>query len=222
MDLPLLLRVFRFALAALVFIAIASQINTLIDDDRFKASNFFSFFTIESNILAASVFLYMAVRPGHRRAPSLAEDLFRGAAVVYMSVTGIVFALLLADIQADLQLTTPWVDTVLHRIMPIAVVLDWLIDPPRSKLSYRKAALWLLFPLVYLAYSLVRGPIVDWYPYPFLDPDTDGVTGIVLNAIGIFVCVSLVSAATAWIGNTLRRRYFTPPAVPPQTAEQPG
>ena len=54
------------------------------------------------------------------------------------------------------------------------------------------------------------------------DPDTDGVTGIVLNAIAIFVCVSLVSAATARVGNTLRCRYFTPPVVPPQTAEQPG
>ena len=207
LGLPLVLRIFRLVMATLVFVAIASQVNTLINYDRFTASNFFSFFTIESNIFAAGVFLYMALRPGRSSEPSLVVDMVRGAAVVYMSLTGIVFALLLADIQADLQLTTPWVDTVLHRIMPVAVVLDWLLAPPRSKLTYRRSALWLLFPLVYLAYSLIRGPIVDWYPYPFLDPDTDGVTGIVLNAIGIFVCVSLLAAATTWVGNTMRRKY---------------
>ena len=89
-----------------------------------------------------------------------------------MVVTGLVYAVLLAPASADVGLTEPWVDAVVHEVAPVLVLLDWLVDPPGRRLSVRAGrARWLIFPAVYLVYSLVRGPIADWYPYPFLDPD---------------------------------------------------
>ena len=55
--------------------------------------SYFSYFTIDSNLIAATVLLIGAAR--WRAEPSPTFDLVRGAAVVYMSVTGIVFTLLL-------------------------------------------------------------------------------------------------------------------------------
>lgn len=51
-------------------------------------------------------------------------------------------------------------------MMPLAVIADWLYQPPAHKPTVRHALLWLAFPLVYLTYTLVRVAIIDWYPYP--------------------------------------------------------
>jgi hypothetical protein len=53
-------------------------------------------------------------------------------------VTGLVFALLLADLQEELQLTKPWVDAVLHQVMPIVLALDWLLDPPTAACRFAR------------------------------------------------------------------------------------
>ena len=65
---------------------------------------------------------------------------------------------------------------VLHRLMPVVMALDWLLAPPSRRLAFRQCLWWMIYPLLYLVYSLIRGPIVDWYPYPFLDPDESAGT----------------------------------------------
>ena len=53
-------------------------------------------------------------------------------------------------------------------------MLDWIVDPPTDRLSLRDGLLWLVFPLVWTALTLVRGAVDGWYPYPFLDPANGG------------------------------------------------
>ena len=54
---------------------------------------------------------------------------------------------------------------------------------------------WLIFPIVYVVYSLVRGPIADWYPYPFLDPNLDGGAGkVAIMVVVLIPCVVLIAA----------------------------
>jgi len=168
----------------------------------FTPGNFWSFFTVQANTFAAIVLLVAAWKADDLRG-SRAFDLIRGAAVVYLSTTGVVYGLLLSGYQEALQTTLPWVDTLLHRIMPIVMVADWLIDPPYRRISLRDAAWWLLFPFAYMVYSLIRGPIVDWYPYPFLDPNNAGGYGAVaLYSVGIAVGVGLF----VWLVVFLSRR----------------
>jgi hypothetical protein len=122
-----------------------------------------------------------------------------------MTTTGIVFAALLSGLPDDLDLTEPWVNVVLHQLMPIVVVLDWLISPPHNRLTVRKALVWLIYPLAYCAYSLIRGPIVDWYPYPFLDPDeTGGYLGVAAYAVGIAVLFVGIIWFVVTVGNKAR------------------
>lgn len=174
-----------FALLALSSVML--EILTLQDRDVFNAGNFFSFFTILSNIFAAVMLICSAICT-YRNRSNVALDVLRGASTLYMALTGVVFAVLLSDLDPSLLTAVPWDNTVLHYIMPIVLFVDWIIDPPKSRLRYRHAAMWLLFPLAYLAYSLVRGPIVNWYPYPFLDPTNGGYVRIfvVCTAITVF------------------------------------
>jgi hypothetical protein len=125
-------------------------------------------------------------------------ELLRGAAVVYMLTTGIVYAVLLSG----QDMTYPWVNTIVHRMMPIAVALDWVIDPPRVRLELRQTILWLSFPLVYVAYTLTRGAIIDWYPYFFVNPDRHGGYLLVAgDCVAITIGIIALVSATMWVGN---------------------
>lgn len=122
-----------------------------------------------------------------------------------MAITGVVFALFLSGLQESLQTAIPWVDFVVHRLLPLVLVLDWLADPPRHRLPFRLAAAWLVYPAAYLVYTLVRGASVDWYPYPFVNVSELGYGGVLVRSAFLLVGMALAAAAVAAIGNRLRR-----------------
>jgi hypothetical protein len=203
-----LLATVRIGFALLVVAAIAFMIATLVDEGVFNALNFFTFFTILSNLLAAVVFFEGGRRQLTGATP--VPDLWRGAAVVYMAVTYVVFAVLLRDAQEDLQTHVPWVDSTLHRVMPIAVMADWLIAPPRAPIAFRRALAWLAFPVAWTAFTLIRGEIDGRYPYQFLDPANGGYGVVVLYSVAILVVFVAIIWLTAWAGSTLRGRRRDP------------
>jgi hypothetical protein len=160
-------------------------------------ADYFSYFTVLSNLFAAAMLLHGAFRPARERSGTV--ELLRGAAVVYILTTGIVYLLLLSGNAP----AYPWVNAILHYLMPVAVTLDWLLDPPRVRLDLtRTVVLWMAFPLLYVLYTLARGAIVDWYPYFFVNPHRGGgyllVAGDCL-AVGIGI-IALI-AVTTWAGN---------------------
>lgn len=161
-----------------------------------STANFFSFFTVQSNIVAAIILIIVGFGTLLSVKSTRQFAFLRGAATLYMTMTGVITFLLLADVASEsLQTTLPWVDTVVHTIMPIVVLADWLLFPPKFKFSFRTTAYWLLFPLFYLAYSLVRGALTGWYPYPFIDPNANGWSLLITTCIGIALSV----AVFAWL-----------------------
>ena len=44
-----------------------------------------------------------------------------------IAATGIVFALLLSGLQEELQTAVPWVDFVVHQLMPLVLVADGVL-----------------------------------------------------------------------------------------------
>lgn len=180
-----------FALLALS--AVVTEIATTVERGTFNGINFFSYFTVETNILVVitlllSAFAVAAGKP-HR------FDTLRSAVTVYILVVGIGFSILLAGLENVVLTAVPWDNTVLHYIIPVAVLVDFLIDRPRRTVSFRKSLLWLLFPLMYAAYSLVRGAIVGWYPYPFLNPSVRGYGSVAL----VVVALLLLGIALVWL-----------------------
>ena len=171
----------------------------------FNVLNFFSYFTNLSNLFAAVVLIVSAFFMLKQREPSAADDLMRGAAVLNMTVVGIVFAVLLRDV--DLGHLLPWVNTLLHYVMPVIVLLDWLYTPPGTAIGAKQMLQWQIFPLLYLVYIMVRGALVGWYPYPFLDPaKVNGYGNVTLYILGIvatFLLVSLLLLAAARKRNRL-------------------
>jgi hypothetical protein len=169
--------------------------------------NFFSFFTIESNLMAIVVLLVGGTADPRSRGWAW----IRGAVTLCMVVTGIVYAALLAN--AEVGLTAAWVNSAMHQVIPAVLLLDWLCFPPwpsRAEGGRGWPALaWLAFPLLYLTYSLSRGAAVDWYPYPFLDPRHPGGYGrVALYCVVLTVLMALLALVIAAIGRwrAARRR----------------
>lgn len=196
----------RLLLAAVIAAAVIAQLVDLLGRTTpGKTGNFFSYFTIQSNLIVAIVLAVSAAMMWRGRSPRWVE-LARGAATVYISITGVVYSLLLSGVDVDTAL--PWVNVVLHYVIPVLMVIDWLLDLPVRAIGFRSAIWWLAYPLLYLGYSLVRGPIVDWYPYPFIDPRHDGYGHVaimsVFVAIAAAVFVVMVAGATRLPGRTVR------------------
>ncbi|GGM82343.1 hypothetical protein GCM10011609_17890 [Lentzea pudingi] len=178
-------------MAVFLLVLSAEMYLVVVLGDRFRPFDHFSFFTVLSNVFAAVVALLGVFNPVSAQ--------IRGAAVLYMGTTGIVYWLLLRDI--DVQ-TPAYANWVLHTIVPILVVAEWLLAAERT----RRAWLWLSFPLAYLVYTLVRGPIVNWYPYPFMDPRTHGYGAVFLNCLVVTIVFVALAFAVSWAGNKLAQK----------------
>ena len=195
----LVLRVVRAAMATAIIVALVDQFFFGRDFPTFRALNFFSYFTVLSNIFAAVLMMVLAVRP--RLLADHRASVIRGAVTLYMAVTGIVYNLLLAPAAADVSTNLEWVNVVVHMVGPVVVVLDYLVDPPPERPTLAEAATWLIFPAVWLAYTMLRGPSADWYPYPFLDPDLESTGSIVATCVAIFAAFVVLSAGLRlWAG----------------------
>jgi hypothetical protein len=193
----------RILFAALALAAIGQQLWLHINAS-YSAINFFSYFTNLSNLFAVIVLLLSVFGRHAMRAGS--RDVARYLSAVNMSVVGIVFVVLLRNV--DLGALLPWVNFALHYVMPVAIVLDWLLQPPAAKLSGKHVAIALVFPAGYLVYVLLRGAATGWYPYPFLNPaNVGGYGGVAMYAAGIFVTFLVIAFVLLAIGNRIGNRF---------------
>lgn len=195
---PTLLSAARAILAALALAAIGRQLMLHVGAS-YSLLNFFSYFTNLSNLFAVVVLLLGAFRRPSQHSDR--QDVARYVSAVNMAVVGIVFVALLRNV--DLGALLPWVNVVLHYVMPVAIVVDWVwLQAPASPPKAWHLALALVFPAVYLVYVLLRGAAIGWYPYPFLDPaNVDGYGEVALYAAGIFGAFLVVGWALLAIGN---------------------
>jgi hypothetical protein len=202
MDRRFALGIVRGIVAILVLVAVAYQAILIAQSGLFRPLRFFSFFTILSNIFGAVLWLWLAIR--WRRTRSRNDDLLRGAATLYLVVTFVVVVVLLQG--AELSLSNAVVDFVVHKLFPVLAVIDWVVDPPETDLRMRDIALWLVFPVVWVAFTLIRGALDGWYPYPFLDPDPGGYRSVAYHVVAILAAFIVIAGLVVALGDLGRDR----------------
>ncbi|MCU1552124.1 MAG: hypothetical protein JWR36_2684 [Glaciihabitans sp.] len=212
--------VVRVVVAALIVAAVVAQLERSIQiwhkgglDVGFQLVNFFSFFTIESNIASVVVLLIGAGFAFAKRDDPRWYTIFRVIVVTYMGVTGVVYNLLLRGVELPQGTTVEWSNEILHVVACAYLVLDWLFAPGRSALSWRVIRIIVIFPIVWAAYTLIRAPFAidertgkPWYPYPFLNPAlaTEGYFSVGFYVVLIAVIVGLVGAGAVWVSRNNR------------------
>ena len=150
-----------------------------------------SYFTIQSNLLVAVTAVQLArdpLRDGRWWRP------VRLAAVVGITVTGLVHFFLLRPL-LDLQGPNALADVLLHLVVPLLGVGGWLLAGPRPRWSSRDAAVALLWPVLWLVWTVAVGALSGWVPYPFLDVEAEGGPAVALTCVGVTVLFLLLIAA---------------------------
>jgi len=188
----------RIAAGAAVLVAIVTQIVSRVAGGVFDPAEYFSFFTIQSgliNIVILAVGGVMALRLPH---DTVVYTTVRASVVAYAVVTGIVYNLLLRGAPERELVGPQWPTEILHVVAPIVIVLDWLLSPGRPALPWSALRVALVYPVAWLAYTLLRGVATGLYPYPFIDPATNGWGSVIAYIAGltafIFALVALVIA----------------------------
>jgi hypothetical protein len=155
-----------------------------------------NYYTVLSNI-ACMVFLGMAHFHCEKALKAGAKDFSwrprtEGAFVFVIAVTGIVYAVMLAPADIVEGHFFTFDNLVLHYICPAMVLLDWLLFSPKGTFRPLDPLLWLLAPLGYFGYILVRstfagdiGTTGSPFPYNFIDPAVQGGWSEMLQGVAV-------------------------------------
>lgn len=163
----------------------------------FRFVNFFSFFTILSNILVAKSLAILLIMPSSFWARFFGKPSVQTAIAVYIAIVGITYSLVLRALWHP-QGWPLVADVLMHDVIPVLYIIFWLIFVPKGSLDWKDPLRWLLFPLGYLIYTLLRGAITHWYPYPFVDAGTLGYARAGINILGLsfaFLIMGLILTA---------------------------
>ncbi len=156
-----------------------------------------SFFTVQSNLLSGVSAALLARTPDRDGREWRAVRL---ASLIGITVTGIVYATVLAKIHEPHGWMETFTNTVFHYIVPIMMVLGWLAFGPRPRIEARTVGLALLFPVAWIIYTLIHGASSSWYPYPFVDVTTHGYARVILNGALVLVVLAIVTMLF-WLGD---------------------
>jgi len=154
-----------------------------------------SYFTVLTNLLVAIVSTALALR--RNGGSFLTRPSTVSATAVYIAIVGLVYSLVLRALwdPTGLRKVT---DVGLHDVMPILFVLYWALFVPRGRIGWSQPLLWLIYPLAYIVYTIVRGAVTGWYPYPFADVNALGYGTALFNAalmLAAFYVLGLVVVA---------------------------
>lgn len=159
-----------------------------------------AFFTILTNLILAGAML--AVAKGWKISGSQAAGLLLSILVV-----GLIYHLILADLWAPAGMAW-WADQGLHSGTPIAMLLWWLAFADKD-IHPRDVPKWLIWPVLYASYALIRGAVTGFWPYPFLDADKLGLPHLTLNMAVLVGVFWLLGLGLVWIASILRRLLGT-------------
>lgn len=168
---------------------------------------FFSYFTIDTNILIALCLSFILLGNQSRLGKLFSNPSTITALTVYIIIVGLVYntILRLTWNPQGLQMV---VDEILHSVMPVFFILFWVIFTPTNELKWKNAFSWLIYPLVYMFYVIIHGAITNFYPYMFVDVTRHGYSKTLSNAglllFAIFL-LSLILIATAKVVNEKKK-----------------
>lgn len=158
---------------------------------------YFSFFTILTNILVAVSFTLLYKKGIGNSVFTKPNTLT--ATAVYITIVGLIYNVILRFQWAPQGLAKV-ADEILHTVIPVLYILFWLKFVPKQNLQFKNILPWLIYPLVYLGYTLLRGSFANWYPYPFINVTAIGYSKALVNSAmvtAVFLVVSLLFVGIA-------------------------
>ena len=206
-------KTFRMAAGILGWAALALQYalvltGTLGADSFTRSINFFSYFTILTNILAALALTLPWLATQSALGEFFSRPSVRTAIAAYTIIVMTIVYFVLRHL-TNLQGWDFVADVLLHYVMPVLFVIDWLFLVPKQTLKMKDSIFWLAFPIIYLVWTFIHGAYSGFYPYPFLNTSELGIARVLLNEAGL-LAIFLVLGFILVSGGRFLDKYFRP------------
>lgn len=195
----------RIAAAVIALVGIISlglQLHfTLIDAQANGMSaaaavwRYLGYFTILTNFLVLGTMTKIALGK-----PVSAS--FAACITLNILIVGVIYHVLLAS-QWDPQGWGKVADQGLHTVVPLLTLLLWLFALPKAELKLEDVPKWLIWPMGYGGYAIVRAMFDGFYPYPFIDAGVLGAARVALNMVGLALAFAVSGLAMVLIGRRL-------------------
>ncbi|TRW97104.1 Pr6Pr family membrane protein [Flavobacterium gawalongense] len=189
-----------FAVLLQLYLIILNRVASLLE----TIVRFFSFFTIQSNILVALCFTFLWLKPKSKWGLFFSKPKNATGITLYIIIVGLVYNAILRFLWAPSG-SQKVVDELLHLVIPVLVFVFWIVFVPKKELEFKNIFPWLIFPSVYLVYTLIRGAFFGFYPYPFIDVILLGYSQVLINSFYMVLAFLFIGALLIAFG-TIRSR----------------
>lgn len=194
----------RLLMALALFGSIYWQVSDRLAHNLFRPTEYFSYFTITSCLLSGVVLVIAGLSVLRNQPETKALTLSRLTMAVSMVIVGVIYNALLAGAAPDPRdVGYAWPvlpNQMLHTYMPIVIFLEWLFTNTGVALKLKSAFWVLIYPLTWLAFSIVRGFVQGWWAYWFIDPQYGIVTMVSwILAISVFFTVLSLALLPAYL-----------------------
>ncbi len=205
----------RLVTAFAILASITWQITDRLVHNLFRPAEYFSYFTIQTSLIAAVTLAVAGWFAWQGRVETHTLNLVRLSSVAFTVVVTLVYNMLLRGLpNAPEDGNYDWPvmpNEILHVWAAIILLIDWMLSARRVNLRLRSIFWVLLFPLAWLGYSIVRGLIVNWWPYWFINPNEKaGVPGMLEYIFGIMVFLLVVASALIGLQRLTVRVFRSP------------
>lgn len=183
-------KLWAIAFQSLVLILSITGVAILVFDSKTisAALNLFSYYTIQSNLLAVAALALSIGGLAKDKEDSALLVIFKSGSVLWILVTGIVYHLMLANLWHPQGLVA-FANLAVHYCVPAGMVLNWMVFEKKGRYKVIFALYWLSYPFLYIVVSWLRGWLTGFYPYWFFNPtspypDGAGSLGSMLMTVG--------------------------------------
>ena len=171
------------------------------------------FFTIQSNIVCAALWIALLIRP---KLPTV----WHGVAAQGILLTMVVYHFLLAGGTFSMSSFTGslygFANLLVHYVVPTMMIADFLSLSDRQPLSRLAPVWWAAFPLAYFVFAMIHGatgrPIyagaATSYPYFFIDPNGPGFFANPQGFGGVILYALVICAVYSAAGYLMRGAYL--------------
>ena len=199
--------IFRSLGACLAWVSILTQYVILIHEGSFggfvsSTIAYLSYFTILTNILVGLAFTAPLLSADNKFRQFFERQAVRAAIALYITVVMLVYWSLLASIHNPEGLSAI-ANVGLHLIVPVLYIFDWVLFSKKDNMSFKRIPFWILYPLGYGIYTIIRGAVTGVYPYPFMNVTELGIGRVFINMLGFTAFYAIGAAVFIALGRRL-------------------
>ena len=201
-------KIYLALIALLGWFALISQFTINIQSNVANTSEivirYFSYFTLLTNLLVAICCTILVTNPSSKWGQFFSSQKTLTAITVYILVVGLIYNIILRFIWNP-QGLQKIVDELLHSVIPVLFLLLWIFFAKKKTIKLKDFFPWLIYPLLYLVFVLIRGAFSGFYPYPFIDVTKLGYQKVFINSLGVTFIFIVLCALFIVIGNFTNR-----------------